>query len=187
MFKYFSLFLMAFALTFTACQNKQNNEAKTAQPSCCSSSQKVEAKVYTPEELLANGSSLVDKEVALKGVVNHVCKHAGKKCFLAGESSEKFVQVLAGGKIGSFGKELIGSEITVKGVLKENRITKADIEKQEQAMKENMAKENHNHAKEGGCGHGSAKTDVMKKWMSDNNKDYYPVYFVEGLEYEKVQ
>ena len=184
MYKYFSLFVMMLALTFTACQNKQKSTEASVEKSCCSS-ESVQTKVYSLEDLLDNASSLVDKEVAFKGTVNHVCKHGGKKCFMNGDDPTVAIQVMAKGSISVFDKELIGSEITVKGVMKERRMTKADVEKQEQAMKEKMAKEE--HGEHGSCGHGMKNVDMMKKWMADNNKDYYPVYFVEGTEYEKVQ
>lgn len=27
----------------------------------------------------------------------------------------------------------------------------------------------------------------MRKWMKENNKDYYSIYFVEGTDYEVVE
>ncbi|MCK4745722.1 MAG: hypothetical protein KAT15_01745, partial [Bacteroidales bacterium] len=39
----------------------------------------------TVEELLAQPTEYEGKEVAVSGMVTHVCKHGGQKCFIVGE------------------------------------------------------------------------------------------------------
>ncbi|RHS00416.1 hypothetical protein DWW23_02715 [Parabacteroides sp. AF14-59] len=185
MFKYLSLSLcLAFCLT--ACNSNNKQSAQKEEKSCCeASAAKAIATAYTPEKLMKDGSSLVDKEIALKGFVTHVCKHAGKKCFLSGEDgSDISIQIMAGGDIASFDKELIGSEIEVKGVVKEHRITKDAIDKQETAVKEEMEKEGCEMER---CDAVMKNVNQMKEWMADNSKDYYPVYYVNGDHYEVVE
>lgn len=186
MCKFLTLFVMMVALSFSACQSKQKTGSEdAAEKSCCSSAAvKAEAKAYTPDKLLADGGSLVDKEVEIRGTVSHVCKHAGKKCFLYGENPDVSIQVMANGDIDSFDKELIGSEISVKGVVKEHRIQKNAIEEQEKAVKEEMAKEGCEMER---CSHVMSNVNQMKEWMASNGKDYYPVYYVDGVHYDVVQ
>ncbi|MCM0718010.1 OB-fold nucleic acid binding domain-containing protein [Parabacteroides sp. W1-Q-101] len=185
MFKYLSLSLcLAFCLTACNSNNKQTTQQE--EKSCCAASaSKAIADAYTPEKLMKEGNSLVDKEVAVKGFVTHVCKHAGKKCFLSGEDgSDMSVQVMAGGDIASFDKELIGSEIEVKGILQEHRITKEVIGKQEASVKEEMEKEGCEMER---CDAVMKNVNQMKEWMADKGKDYYPVYYVNATHYEVVK
>ena len=174
------------ALSFSSCQNKQQAaQEEGTEKSCCSSQTKAETKAFTPEKLMAEGASLVNKEVLVQGTVSHVCKHAGKKCFLT-DDSEASVQVMAGGDIAAFDKELVGTDIVVKGIVKERRITKDQIAEQESALKETVKKAE----SEEKCSHCSKSLDQlsqMKQWMADNSKDYYPVYFMEGISYEAVK
>lgn len=182
MCKFLTVFAVMLALSFSACQNKQKADAEAGtEKSCCSSAAaKAEGQAYSPEKLLADGGSLVDKQVELRGTVSHVCKHAGKKCFLYGENPDVTIQVMAGGDIASFDKELIGSEITVKGVVKEHRIQKEAIEQQEKAVKEGCTQMER-------CSHVMSNVKQMKQWMADNGKDYYPIYYVDGTHYDVVR
>lgn len=185
MFKCLSVSLcLAFCLM--ACNSNAKQSAQKEEKSCCeAASTKAAAEVYTPEKLMKNGDSLVDREITLKGLVTHVCKHAGKKCFLSGEDgSDISVQVMAEGDIASFDKELIGSEIEVKGLVKEHRILKDAIEKQEASVKEEMEKEGCEMER---CDAVMKNVNQMKEWMADNGKDYYPVYYVNGTNYEVVK
>lgn len=165
------------------------------------SSPEGQSTAFSVEKLVASAESEVGKEIQLKGVVTHVCKHSGKKCFLAGDTENLTMQVMAGGDITSFDKELIGSEIIVKGTLKEGkRISKEDIASQEQAVNEEMkASQNHEHGE--GCNHGDEKGESaahqcesklnnikqMQAWMEKNNKDFYALYYIDGVSYELAE
>ena len=189
MFKLLTLFTLMLALSFSSCQNKQQTtEKEGTEKSCCSSQSeaKIEKKAFTPEKLMAEGASLVGQQIKIQGTVSHVCKHGGKKCFLTSEDSEAGVQVMAGGDIAAFDKELIGSDIVVKGTVKERRVTKDQIAEQENALKEAVKKADSKEKSEH-CSHSMQNVDKMKQWITDNSKDYYPVYFVEGISYEVVK
>ena len=187
MCKLLSLFTLMLALSFSSCQNKQQTtEKEGTEKSCCSSQAKAEKEAFTPEKLMAKGASLIGQEIQIQGTVSHVCKHAGKKCFLTSEDSDAAVQVMAGGEIAAFDKELIGSDIVVKGKVQERRITKDQIAEQENALKEAVEKADSKEKSEH-CSHSMQNVSKMKQWMADNSKDYYPVYFVEGLSYEVVK
>ena len=175
MYKLLTLFALLWALSLAAYPNKQQ----------ATQDKETEAKVFTPEVLLADGASLVDQKVELRGTVSHVCHHGGKKCFLAGKKPGVTIQVMAGGDIEAFDKKLIGSEIAVKGVVKEHRILKDVIEKQEKAVKEKMSKEGCTEMER--CSHVMSNVNQMKQWMTDNGKDYYPVYYVDATHYDAIQ
>ena len=173
---------MALALTLASCQGNQ----KKAQAEEAQAEVKSEAAVVTPEKVMEEGATLVGQEVMVKGTVNHVCHHGGKKCRLAGTTEGAWIQVMARGEIKEFAQDLVGTEIIVKGTVKERKITKEMVEGQEKAAKEAMAKAETNEAKQH-CSSSMGNVEKMKQWMADNNKDHYSVFFVEGVSFEKVQ
>ncbi|MCX5841131.1 MAG: hypothetical protein NTY16_06720, partial [Deltaproteobacteria bacterium] len=62
--------------------------------------------------------NLMGKLISLEGMVAHVCRESGKRLFLGEES----FKVLASNKVPTFNVELEGSDVTVTGYLKEDRI-----------------------------------------------------------------
>lgn len=188
MCRLFTLCTLALAFTFASCQGSQKKaqaEEKTAEV-------KVETTVVTPEKVMNEGASLVNQEVFIEGTVTHVCRHGGKKCSLAGTTEGAFVQIMARGEISKFEDALIGTAIKVKGTVKERRVTKemvAEQEKEAQTAMEKAEKSDAENKKEvkAHCSHSMHNVNKMKQWMTDNNKEYYPIYFVEGVSFEKVQ
>jgi hypothetical protein len=78
-----------------------------------------EAKVVTvaPEKFQEYAAENVGKEVEIKGMVIHVCKHGGKKMFLIGEDPDFRVKIDASDKVSVFNPELEGSTVDVKGII----------------------------------------------------------------------
>lgn len=69
--------------------------------------------------LIESPADFLNKEIVLDGNVVHVCKHSGKKMFIVGEDPDIRLHVSAGGDIPVFPMELLGSDVTVTGVLTE--------------------------------------------------------------------
>ena len=92
---------------------------------------------------------------------------------------------MAGGDIKAFDKKQIGQEIRVKGIVKEHRIQKEAIEKQEKSVTEEMSQEGCTEMER--CKSVMSNVKQMKRWMADNEKDYYPVYYVDGQHYDVVR
>lgn len=68
----------------------------------------------------------VNQEIQVKGIVDHVCKHGGKKLFLVDDYGDVHID---GEK--RFDDALIGSTVLVKGIVKEQRIDEAYCLQQE--------------------------------------------------------
>lgn len=69
----------------------------------------------------------VDQEVTITGIADHVCKHGGKRLFLV----DDFGDVHIDGEE-RFDDALTGSEIVVKGIVKEFRVDEAYCLKMEE-------------------------------------------------------
>lgn len=139
-----------------------------------------EIQTFELDDLLAAADREVDKTVTLIGLVTHTCKHSGQRCFIVGESQNVSFRVEAKGEIEQFTPELIGSKLAITGILKEQHLsgetidemeTNAKLQQQEQGMSESCEAELSN-------------INDMRKWMKDHNKDYYVIYYMDGLKFE---
>ena len=116
----------------------------------------------TIEELLANPAEYENMEVAITGMVTHVCRHGGQKCFVLAEDGETQIRLVPGGDIDEFKIELEGSTLAVKGTLRVMAMEEADELVEDYESKEHHAVEmSHSEAE---------KADI----------------FIEALEYKEI-
>ena len=149
---------------------------------CGSNKKTIEDKSVDVAQLLSIIDQNIDQEMIVKGTVNHVCSHSGRRCFLIDSTGEYSIRVEATGTIESFSKEIMGTEISVKGILREERLTSDEIEKMEADVQEKHPEDNENNGEN--CSAEMANIHKMRQWMKDHNKDYYAIYYVDGLSYE---
>lgn len=134
-------------------------------------------------EIFNDAENLIDKEVRFKGWVSHVCSHSGRRCFLKSEDGSVSIRVEAAGKIESFNKELTGEQLEVKGTMKIKKLTEQYLDECQEKVKQK------DEDIEDGGEHCSAELNnirEMRDWMKENRKDYYPIYFVEGISYSVI-
>jgi hypothetical protein len=171
--------MMAIMSCMASCGNKKQQPAAEV----TAVTRAVAVPAYELDSLLAVAGDLVDKTVSVSGFVTHTCKHSGKRCFIVGKGGETSFRVEATGEIGGFNRELVGSEIRVKGVVKERRLTSEFLDQHEKEVNEQEA-----------AGDGSAESCAvelasireMREWMKARGRDYYSIYFMEGTSYEVV-
>ncbi|MCP4309809.1 MAG: hypothetical protein GY790_00970 [Bacteroidetes bacterium] len=100
------------AVLMGACNQAQQNREVTE----TGNTEKIVA--ATIEELIANPLEYENKEVAITGMVTHVCKHGGQKCFVLAKDGETQIRLVPSGDIDEFKIDLEGSTIAIKGTLK---------------------------------------------------------------------
>ena len=174
------LFLVAVLFLITGCANKKTEQSSNAAIEVTTVE---EAKVYPLDELLANAENLLDKTVTVRGSVTHTCVHSGKRCFIVGEDPNVSMRVEAGGEIGGFNRELVGSELAITGVLRERRLTKEFIDQHEKEVNEKAATEDGSAET---CAAELSNIQGMRDWMEANGKDFYAIYFMDGESYEVI-
>ena len=141
------------------------------------------AEAYTVDSLLTYAEAFVGDTLVVRGFVRHTCKHSGRRCFVSGEDRKTKMRIEAGGQIGGFNKELIGSEIAVRGVVRENRTTRDELLKAEaevQAMQATASSE----AQGEQCESTVMDISAKKAFMDLNHRDYYAEYYIDGVDYE---
>ena len=108
------LFTTALALVLFSCNSTSNK--KSATDSQADKSEQVTTAVEV-DSILANPAKYLEKNISIKGLVIHTCRHTGKKMFLAGSDKNTFVKVIVGNNISTFGQELEGETVIATGKL----------------------------------------------------------------------
>jgi len=165
-------FLAVLSLALFSCSGNSKNKSETA-------SNEVET-AFELDNLLAVADQKLDETLTVVGYVTHTCVHSGQRCFIVGESQEVSMRVEAKGEIGSFDSELVGSKLAITGVLKENRLSQEYIDEMEKGV--NQIKEEGGDAES--CAAELSNISDMRQWMKAHDKDYYVVYYMNGLSFD---
>jgi len=144
------------ALAFVACNNqgKKAADEKTAK----------EAAVMSIDKFFEDADGLVGETVVVKGDVDHVCKHGGKRMFLVGSTPENRLKITTGENISSFDVAYEGSTLTVKG--------KVDMLKMDSTYLANWEKELIEGAHEEGEGHGDGEGHQQEEGEEHADHDH---------------
>ena len=131
--------MMAACFTMVSCGNAK----KQSQPA-----EQVATAAMSFDEVMAKAADLVDQSVTIEGVCTHTCSHGAKKMFLVGSDDSKTLRIEAG-ELGAFDTKVVNNNVTVKGILKEERIDEAYLVDWENRVKANT--QEHHGDGEGGC------------------------------------
>ncbi len=85
-------------------------------------------------EIKAKAPELMGKLIKTQGMVDHICRESGKRLFLGEES----FKVLATNSVPSFRIEWEGSDVTITGFLKEDRVDETYLANWEQELKDGV-------------------------------------------------
>ena len=148
-------------------------------------------------------ADLVGQEVIMTGMVNHTCKHSGKRMFIVDEGTEESVKVEAGGNIDSFDAELEGSEVIVTGIILERIVDNAYLDEWEEEVLEGQSEELKIHdgqhegerneegdgteegeTEEEHDGSDLEKIENLRNMLKDSEKDHLSFYSIECIGYE---
>ena len=184
------IIVAAMAFVFTSCGNNAANNAEQAQEAPAA---------LEIDNVLASADSLVNTEITLEGVCTHTCKHGATKIFMMGSDDTKTIRVEAAG-LGSFDQKCINNIVRVKGILREERVDEAYLQRWEASVAASTA-EQHGDG-EAGCDTEKAARgetgNTVEERIADfrqkiaarkeaTGKDYLSFYFVEALSYEVVE
>ena len=131
--------MMAACFMMVSCGNAK----KQSQPA-----EQVATVAMSIDEIMAKAADLVDQTVTIEGVCTHTCSHGAKKMFLVGSDDSKTLRIEAG-ELGAFDTKVVNNNVTVKGILKEERIDEAYLVDWENRVKANT--QEHHGDGEGGC------------------------------------
>lgn len=181
--KHLSFILGLLIFVSISCNNTGQTQSNSVTEESKDMTAKAETTILDTDTLYAVAESLVDQPITIRGYVTHTCKHAGKRCFLTGEGQQHTIRVEAKGEIGGFNRELEGSQLVVDGILRERRLTQAEIADMESDVNERLTKEDGSAET---CAAELANINEMREWMKAQGKDYYSIYYIDGLTYKEV-
>ena len=133
--------LMAVCMVFASCGNSKKQQAQQAEET---------AAVLSIDDVMAKAGELVDQTVVIEGVCTHTCSHGAKKMFLVGSDDSKTLRIEAG-ELGAFDTKVVNNVVTVKGIIKEERIDEAYLVDWENRLKSQTEEKHGNGEGEGGC------------------------------------
>lgn len=139
--------------------------------------------IVDADTVYAIAESLIDQPITVKGYATHVCSHSGMRCFMTGDAQKYSIRVEAKGDIGRFDQEQVGTLLTVEGILRERRLTSTEIADMEKDVAVRMQDEGADAETMETCETELANIHEMREWMEAQGKDYYSIYFIDGLRY----
>lgn len=175
------IFIIACITSFLMVACKNTNKKVTAQQA---QESLTTSNILDVNGLLSVAEQQINDTIMLKGIVKHTCSHSGRRCFIADSTGKLTIRVEAGGNIQAFNKELVNSEIIVTGVLQEQRLSQEYIDNWEKKVAEEEAKgeKDSDH-----CNSEKNNIQQMRDWMKSHEKDFYAIYYINGIDYDIVK
>lgn len=166
------LLLVSFLAVMFSCADASKKKDKEV-------TNEVETALIALADFEEKAGEFIGKEVQVEGIVDHVCKHGGKKILLVNDDADVHVDSET-----RFDDALVGSEITVTGIVTEFRVDEAYLLKKEedhiQNHKEGTDSEDvYNEKME----HLQAYRDLMK----EENADHLSYYSMDYVSHEVIK
>ena len=112
--------------------------------------QNAEEVAMSIDEVMEKAADLVEQTVVIEGVCTHTCSHGAKKMFLVGSDDSKTLRIEAG-ELGAFDTKVVNNVVTIKGIIKEERIDEAYLQDWEARLNAQTEEKHGNGDGEGGC------------------------------------
>jgi len=165
------IFTYIFAiLALASCNNSQetNKNKETNQ-----TSEKIET--VPLKDFNSQAANLVNKKIELAGIVDHVCKHGGKKILLVNEEGTARVHIESAER---FKDSLAGTNVSVIGIVKEFVVDEAYCQSlEEKEIKNHSEGQNNEQLKAANKKQAQFYRDSMKNAGLDH-LSYYSLDFV---------
>ena len=116
----------AIAVIMASCGGNGTN-SNTNDEQGLTADEQVETPMLALGEFDSKAGEFVDREIMVEGIVDHVCKHGGKKLFLVSDEGDVHVEADE-----RFEESLAGSTVAVKGIVREFRVDEAYCLKMEE-------------------------------------------------------
>jgi len=148
-----------------ACQNRNNNQEPKV--------------VLTPANFNTEAPKFVDQLVQINGMAVHVCRETGKRLFLG----EERVKVVAGNKTATFDIGLEGSNVSVTGYIREQKIDEAYLDNLGKESKEVMHKGEGEQSHEGDseAENKQKQINTLRQKIAASDQGYISIYTVEAV------
>ncbi len=160
---------LIFACNPTETANKEENSSKT----------ETDITFIPLKDLQKKGAEYLDKIIETQGIVDHVCKHGGKKILLVADGAD--VHVFNDER---FDENLMTQEIKVQGTVKEDRIDEAYLlELEGEAINSHSEGEDHEQRQERIINY----VNTMRDSLENAEVDHFSEYYLEYISHKEVK
>ena len=155
--------------------------------------QKVKTVVLTPSNFEKNAHKYIGRKVEITGIVDHICKHGGKKMFLVDQKSNGMVKITANDNMAAFTQELVGETVKVTGVVEVLKVDENYINKMESKAEKGIKQKGEGLHVEGENNIEHESTDQsdkiqnLRKMLEESGKDYISFFSIQATGYEVVK
>jgi hypothetical protein len=155
----------------------------------------------TVTEFKQRAEEFAGETVIVKGLVNHACRHSGKRMFIVDPETSEGLRVDAGKIVAGFDNSLEGSMVLVTGVVMERRIDEAYLNEWEAEVHEECAAEQaYNEAEIANVENGEETEEQenessedlerisrLRQQVLESEKGYISFFHLECTSYEVIE
>lgn len=170
------LILLALITMVFACKNAENSEAANED---VQTEEVVETPMVDLKDFNASAASYVDKEIKTSGIVDHVCRHGGKRLLLVSDEADLHID-----SDERFDEDLNGSEIEVTGIVREFRVDEAYCLKMEE---ENLNAHNSGELDDEQFEHKKEQLAFYRDSMKVAGVDHLSFYSMDFVELKELK
>jgi len=187
-FGFFAVIIVSFALF--SCKGNTVDATEQDAP---------QAKTMQVDEVLAKLDTMVGDTVTVEGLCMHLCRHSGRKMFLMGSDDTQILRVESVELGEPFKQECLEHIVTVKGIVREERIDEDYLQEWEKQLQEQEPQ--HGEGAEG-CGAekqsrqetantpetriADFRTKIAEREAKEG-KAYLSFYHIDALEYNVIE
>jgi len=146
--------------------------------SCANQTSTKEATQLATSEFTNNAPDMLGEKVSLEGTISHVCKHGGKKMFIGDEN----VKIVVSEDIAVFDQDLVGSDLIVTGIVREEMVEPVLAEENEMEHAEEGMEAEHMEGEDEDAEHEMIKDTTAaatEECDMEMNKTLYVVEIVD--------
>jgi len=140
-----------------------------------------EVKTYlTVDEIIASAKKFSNKTIHLKGTVEHICKHGGKRFKIISPGGKNELKIELGNNFESLDLSVMGNNVKITGKLIPHHLNAELVKQWEQKMRDNhKGEENTQHFKD----ELKQIEDIYSRIVA-GEIPYYTSYSVKCMNYE---
>jgi hypothetical protein len=132
------------------------------------------------ESLLQKADSLLGKTVHVSGLIEHVCKHGGKRFKILSTDGSIELKIELGEEFGAVREDIVGNRVMVTGTLKSSEMDAKMVKAWEKKMKMNHAgEEDTEHYKQE-----LAEIQEIHQKVISGQIPFYTMYSLQAKEYK---
>ena len=171
------ILLLAFAGLLFSCKDAGQKDGDA--PAQDSTDLTMVTPVVPLSDFHASAAAYVDKEIITQGVVDHVCKHGGKRLFLVNDDADLHIDGEE-----RFDEELGGSQIEVTGIVREFRVDEAYCLKMEE---DNIKAHNNGELDKEQYQHKIEQLTFYRDSMKVAGVDHLSFYSLDYLSHKEIK